>query len=173
MIRCIRWLARSRIVTTCGLALAALVAIPAAPGVAHAAIGTVAVQPPRKRAPTRASSKSKTKAKRSTRATKARVRTPIVPALRYTTPRGADALASDLGTLLSSRTTTGDWGAMVVSLTRGDTLFAQGAGAKLVPYIFPQESDANPVTFSSCASPTSLTALPSLMYSLSPTKPNL
>lgn len=133
MIRCIRWFARSRIVTTCGLALAALVAIPAAPGVAHAAIGTVAMQPPRKRAPTRASSKNKTKAKRSTRATKARVRTPIVPALRYTTPRGADALASDLGTLLSSRTTTGDWGAMVVSLTRGDTLFAQGAGAKLVP----------------------------------------
>ncbi len=133
MIRCIRWFARSVVVKTCGLALAAMVAVPAAPGTALAAVGTTSVQQARKRPPARTSSKKKKPTKRSTRATKARVRTPVVPVLRYTTPRGASALESDLGTLLGSRTKNGDWGAMVVSITRGDTLFAQGAGAKLVP----------------------------------------
>ncbi len=133
MIRCIRWFARSVVVKTCGLALAAMVAVPTAPGIAYAAVGTTSVQQARKRPPARTPSKKKKPAKRSTRATKARVRTPVVPVLRYTTPRGASALASDLGTLLGSRTKNGDWGAMVVSITRGDTLFAQGPGAKLVP----------------------------------------
>ncbi|WP_353267963.1 D-alanyl-D-alanine carboxypeptidase/D-alanyl-D-alanine-endopeptidase [Gemmatimonas sp.] len=118
---------------TCGLALAAMVAVPTAPCISYAAVVTTSVQQARKRPPARTPSTKKKPAKRSTRATKARVRTPVVPVLRYTTPRGASALASDLGTLLGSRTKNGDWGAMVVSITRGDTLFAQGPGAKLVP----------------------------------------
>ena len=35
--------------------------------------------------------------------------------------------------MLRARTTTGQWGALVVSLTRGDTLFADGADAPMVP----------------------------------------
>ncbi len=63
----------------------------------------------------------------------AATRTPVSLALRFTVPRTAAALTSDLTTLLSSRTSTGTWGAMVISLTRGDTLFAQNAGARLMP----------------------------------------
>jgi D-alanyl-D-alanine carboxypeptidase/D-alanyl-D-alanine-endopeptidase (penicillin-binding protein 4) len=78
--------------------------------------------------------KKKTPAKRSTRSTRAsRARAPIVPVLRFTTPRGGAALTSDLATLLGSRTKNGEWGAMVVSITRGDTLFAYGADSKMVP----------------------------------------
>ncbi|MCA0375165.1 MAG: D-alanyl-D-alanine carboxypeptidase/D-alanyl-D-alanine-endopeptidase [Gemmatimonadetes bacterium] len=71
--------------------------------------------------------------KRTKRATARPKRTPVVPALRFTTPRGAGALTSDLAQLLGSRTRTGTWGAMVVSITRGDTLFARGADTPLVP----------------------------------------
>jgi len=60
-------------------------------------------------------------------------RAPIVPVLRFTEPRGADALRSDLATLLASRTTRGTWGAMVVSMSRGDTLFSHGPDVRLVP----------------------------------------
>ena len=48
-------------------------------------------------------------------------------------PRSATALASDLGWMLNSRVRSGQWGAMVVSLTRGDTLFQQDAGTLLQP----------------------------------------
>lgn len=57
----------------------------------------------------------------------------MAPALRYTTPRGRAALTGDLGALLGSRTRSGTWGAVVVSITRGDTLFARGADERLVP----------------------------------------
>ena len=62
-----------------------------------------------------------------------RKRAPVVPVLRFTTPRGASALGSDLATLLGARTRTGKWGAMVISLTRGDTLFAHAPDERLVP----------------------------------------
>jgi D-alanyl-D-alanine carboxypeptidase/D-alanyl-D-alanine-endopeptidase (penicillin-binding protein 4) len=55
------------------------------------------------------------------------------PALTHTAPRGADALARDLGTMLSARTRNGSWGALVVSLTRGDTLFSHQPSASLTP----------------------------------------
>jgi len=55
------------------------------------------------------------------------------PVLRYTTPRGSAALAADLGTILNSRTRNGTWGAMVISLSRGDTLFAANADKPYVP----------------------------------------
>ncbi|MDF1501680.1 D-alanyl-D-alanine carboxypeptidase/D-alanyl-D-alanine-endopeptidase, partial [Roseisolibacter sp. H3M3-2] len=57
---------------------------------------------------------------------------PAVPAPRWTTPRGAPALAADLGAILSRRED-GQWGAIVVSLSRGDTLFARDADAPVVP----------------------------------------
>lgn len=74
---------------------------------------------------------------RSTRNTRSRrstpARAPAAPVLRFTTPRSGAALTTDLTTLLGSRTKNGAWGAMVVSITRGDTLFAHGAGSKMVP----------------------------------------
>lgn len=86
----------------------------------------------RKRQPKRAST-TKRPTTRSSR-TKSRVaRTPAVPVLRFTTPRGASALGADLGTLLTSRTRTGDWGAMVISISRGDTLFAHAPDERIVP----------------------------------------
>ena len=60
-------------------------------------------------------------------------RTPVVRALNYTTPRTTSALTSDLAYMLSSRTRHGQWGAIVVSLTRGDTLFSQGADVQMMP----------------------------------------
>ena len=64
------------------------------------------------------------RASRSTRA---------VAALRYTSPRSESALSSDLSTLLHARVRKGTWGVMVVSLTRGDTLFSENADALLQP----------------------------------------
>jgi len=47
--------------------------------------------------------------------------------------RARAALAGDLGDLLTSRVRSGKWGAMVVSLTRGDTLYALNPDAPLKP----------------------------------------
>src|SRR5262249_5008529 len=51
----------------------------------------------------------------------------------WTPPRGADALATAVGSALSTHTRGGEWGAIIVSLTRGDTLFAQNADAMMQP----------------------------------------
>ncbi len=69
---------------------------------------------------------------RTTRATPAKAPA-RVPELRFTSPRGAPALASDLATMLSARTRNGQWGALVVSLTNGDTLFSMAPDTPLVP----------------------------------------
>ena len=53
--------------------------------------------------------------------------------LTWSAPHGADALASAVGTALASHTRNGGWGAIIVSLTRGDTLFAQNADAMMQP----------------------------------------
>ena len=63
-------------------------------------------------------------------ATPARAAAIVRPA--YTTPRSAAELSADLGSILSRRED-GQWGAMVVSLTRGDTLFAREPDAPLLP----------------------------------------
>jgi len=57
---------------------------------------------------------------------------PIAPAAHYTSPRSAAALAADLGAFLG-HTRSGQWGVMVTSVTRGDTLFAFNPGAQLRP----------------------------------------
>jgi len=61
-----------------------------------------------------------------------RNRPPPVPVVRYSTTRTANDLASALSGL-TARTRSGTWGAMVVSLTRGDTLYANNAGGEMVP----------------------------------------
>lgn len=70
----------------------------------------------------------------SRRRARSRARTTTVrSAAGYTAPRGASALASDLASMVNARTRSGRWGVMVVSLTRGDTLFAENADAMLQP----------------------------------------
>ena len=53
--------------------------------------------------------------------------------LTHTAPFGNEALITDLGRLLGARTTRGDWGISIVSLTRGDTLFAHRPDASMSP----------------------------------------
>lgn len=59
-------------------------------------------------------------------------RTPPAP-LKATEPTSVGELSRDLGALLAQATTNGEWGVMVVSLTRGDTLFARSPDAMLLP----------------------------------------
>lgn len=141
MIRRIRPFVRLSRLATGGLVCASLLFVPARAAEStearvDATSAMSAPQQTRKRQPPRAGAK-KAPAPRASRASaatrRARARAPIVPVLRHTTPRGADALTADLTTLLGSRTRNGEWGAMVVSLSRGDTLFAHSAGNKLVP----------------------------------------
>lgn len=141
MIRRARSLARQSHRWSCSVALAALLLVPAPTPVSAGTVdltrtvaATAAPLQARKRQPPRTSKKKPaTRSKRATASSTRRARTPVVPVLRHTAPRGAEALTADLGTLLGSRTRNGEWGAMVVSVTRGDTLFAHGAGSKLVP----------------------------------------
>lgn len=60
------------------------------------------------------------------------MRPPPVPVVRYGTPRTSADLAATLSGL-AGRIRGGMWGAMVVSLTRGDTLYANNAGEKMLP----------------------------------------
>ena len=46
--------------------------------------------------------------------------------LSWTSPRGLESLNDDLGSALTQHTRSGRWGVIVVSLTRGDTLFRAG-----------------------------------------------
>lgn len=85
-------------------------------------------------APAQSKTKKKTTISKKHRPLR-RLRRPARPRIvlpSYTSPLGGPALASALGSLIA-RVQRGEWGAMVVSLTRGDTLFAQNAGARLMP----------------------------------------
>lgn len=61
-----------------------------------------------------------------------RNRIPAPPPVRYTVARSAEVLASALAGL-TSRTRGGQWGVMVTSITRGDTLYAYNAGEQMLP----------------------------------------
>ncbi len=75
-----------------------------------------------------------TKKKRSTPVTRTAARQPRVStAPTWSAPRGAGALADAVSNALSSHTRSGEWGAIIVSLTRGDTLFTQNADAMMQP----------------------------------------
>jgi len=59
-------------------------------------------------------------------------RPPAVPVVRYTVLKSSADVASTLSGL-TGKTRGGTWGAMVVSLTRGDTLYAENAGEEMQP----------------------------------------
>src|SRR3954464_9668595 len=61
-----------------------------------------------------------------------RNRAPAVPVVRYSTPRNSGDLASSLSAL-TGRVKSGNWGVMRISLTRGDTLYAENAGEQMLP----------------------------------------
>jgi D-alanyl-D-alanine carboxypeptidase/D-alanyl-D-alanine-endopeptidase (penicillin-binding protein 4) len=54
-------------------------------------------------------------------------------ALSWTSPRGVESLNDDLAGALTQHTRSGRWGVMVVSLTRGDTLFRASPDAMMQP----------------------------------------
>jgi serine-type D-Ala-D-Ala carboxypeptidase/endopeptidase (penicillin-binding protein 4) len=55
------------------------------------------------------------------------------PPVSWTSPMGAAALSNDFASMINGRIRSGKFGVMVVSLTRGDTLFAHGAGDMMQP----------------------------------------
>jgi serine-type D-Ala-D-Ala carboxypeptidase/endopeptidase (penicillin-binding protein 4) len=79
---------------------------------------------------------AQTRTRRSrTRSTTRRVaaRPAAPPAASWTSPFGAPALSNDFASMINGRIRSGKFGVMVVSLTRGDTLFAHAAGDKMQP----------------------------------------
>lgn len=55
------------------------------------------------------------------------------PVLSWTSPHGVESLVGDLRAALSQHTRRGQWGVMIVSLTRGDTLFQESPDAMMQP----------------------------------------
>lgn len=95
--------------------------------VVDASAATRAVQQTRTRNPVK-------KKKPPTRIRRTSARVPRKPAApTWSAPRGTEALAQAVGVALASHTRRGEWGAIIVSLTRGDTLFAQNADAMMQP----------------------------------------
>ncbi|MEO5813882.1 MAG: D-alanyl-D-alanine carboxypeptidase/D-alanyl-D-alanine-endopeptidase [Gemmatimonadaceae bacterium] len=82
-------------------------------------------------APKRATTK-RASAKRPV-ARKATSRPAAPPNTSWTSPHGKAALESDINDMLSRRVKGGKFGVMIVSLSRGDTLFAQNAGEMMQP----------------------------------------
>jgi serine-type D-Ala-D-Ala carboxypeptidase/endopeptidase (penicillin-binding protein 4) len=66
------------------------------------------------------------------RARRPRTTPPAAPVVRYSTLNNSADLATTLSGL-TGRTRGGTWGVMVVSLTRGDTLYALNAGEQMLP----------------------------------------
>ncbi len=117
---------RARIVgTTAVIAVAALTWAPAR-AAAHLAAHHVRAETASAIAASASRGPTKARRKGVKRAAPARL-----PA--YATPRSADALASDIAAMLNARVRGGRWGALVVSLTRGDTLFAHNADDRMQP----------------------------------------
>jgi len=56
---------------------------------------------------------------------------PAIP--RYTAPRTATALASDVNVMIGGGARSGHWGVLIVSLTRGDTLFSRNPDDLMQP----------------------------------------
>ena len=104
-----------------------------AKGKSNAKPTTKAKSKPTAKTKTKTKAKTKAKPKATSKKSASRSRTPATPALRFTAPRGAVALASDLQAFLGSRTRNGTWGAMVVSVSRGDTLFNHRGDDAMVP----------------------------------------
>ena len=84
--------------------------------------------PPQKK---RTSLRRRTNSPRRTPVRTARATAPVGPS--WTSPRTASALATDLGTILHSHTRGGAWGVLVMSVTRGDTLYSEQPDLLLKP----------------------------------------
>ncbi|MFI5229356.1 MAG: D-alanyl-D-alanine carboxypeptidase, partial [Gemmatimonadales bacterium] len=81
----------------------------------------------------RSTSKKHASAKSSRTASARRSATGAGASSAWSKPVGVPALATAVGNALSSHTRSGEWGAIIVSLTRGDTLFEQNADAMMQP----------------------------------------
>jgi D-alanyl-D-alanine carboxypeptidase/D-alanyl-D-alanine-endopeptidase (penicillin-binding protein 4) len=81
------------------------------------------------------SASKKTSVRRRRPAKRRRVRRvaaePAIP--RYTAPRTATALASDVNVMIGDGARSGHWGVLIVSLTRGDTLFSRNPDDLMQP----------------------------------------
>ena len=122
-----------RVALHAALALALLAPAGSVLGAAPAPVSLVA--PLAMQASTRTKARARTQTKRpvrrTTRRTRARAATPVRP-IAWTSPNGLTALTTDLSQMIT-RIRSGQFGVMVASLTRGDTLFAQNAGEMMQP----------------------------------------
>ena len=85
------------------------------------------------RAATAAKPEPQSRARRRRRARRVR-RVNAEPAIpRYTAPRTASALASDVNVMIGDGARSGHWGVLIVSLTRGDTLFSRNPDDLMQP----------------------------------------
>ncbi len=92
-----------------------------------AAVADSAAPTPKKpKAKARRARRARSTVSRGEIASKARV-------LSWTSPRGVESLSDDLGAALTQHTRSGRWGVMVVSLTRGDTLYRSSPDAMMQP----------------------------------------
>ena len=123
MIKSISWSRALRATATTAIAVALLTPIAPAPALAsRAESALIAPQ-----------TTAKSKAKRPARRAKAPRRPAAPPRTSWTSPQGGPALTADISNMLGSRVKGGKFGVMIVSLTRGDTLFAQNAGEMMQP----------------------------------------
>jgi D-alanyl-D-alanine carboxypeptidase/D-alanyl-D-alanine-endopeptidase (penicillin-binding protein 4) len=76
---------------------------------------------------------NRTQRRRTTTRTPVRSTRAAAPAASFSSPRSASALAADLGTVLGAHTRSGVWGVLVMSVTRGDTLFSSNPDMLLKP----------------------------------------
>jgi len=90
---------------------------------AHWTVGTADAQSRTRRARTK---------RRSTRRVRS-ARRSAPPPIAWTSPRGGAELSNDFARMIDGRVRSGKFGVMVVSLTRGDTLFARSAGDMMQP----------------------------------------
>ncbi|MBX9927938.1 MAG: D-alanyl-D-alanine carboxypeptidase/D-alanyl-D-alanine-endopeptidase [Gemmatimonadaceae bacterium] len=105
---------------------------------AVALLGVSSAPATAQRATRGAKAKSRAKATIVKPVSRAKARTkakaaPAAAAIHWTSPSGADALATDLGAMLDRASRGGRWGVMVVSLSRGDTLFTRNGDQQLLP----------------------------------------
>src|SRR5689334_5862820 len=75
--------------------------------------------------------KKKSRTRRTARP--ARATAAPAPVTSWTSPHGVADLANDLGSMINNRVHGGNFGVMVLSLTRGDTLFQHNAGEMMQP----------------------------------------
>jgi D-alanyl-D-alanine carboxypeptidase/D-alanyl-D-alanine-endopeptidase (penicillin-binding protein 4) len=74
---------------------------------------------------------SRTRRRRGARRVRRVSAEPAIP--RYTAPRTASALASDVNVMIGDGARSGHWGVLIVSLTRGDTLYSRNPDDMMQP----------------------------------------